>query len=109
VGAIEAAVGAPSTVKKFQSDSTTLFGLIAPAVTIAKTTTLLIGSYCHIHSGILVCADPMTRITLVAFTRKQAEGLILSMSLPTVALQEAAASCAVVIKLVPVTVMLLPT
>jgi hypothetical protein len=106
---MEAAVGAPTTVKKFKSDSATLFGLSAPAVTIVKTTTLLIGSCCHIHSGKSVCADPMTRITLVAFTRKQAAGLILSKNFPTVALQEAAASCAVVMNLVPVTVMLLPT
>ena len=106
---MEEAVGAPTTVKKSKSDSATLFGLTAPAVTIVKTTTLLIESYCHIHSGILVCADPMTIIKLVAFTRKQAAGLILSMNFPTVALQEAAASCAVLIKLVPVTVMLLPT
>jgi hypothetical protein len=71
-----------------------LFGLPAPAVAIVKTTTL----------PPAVVPDPMTSLTLVAPRREHAAAVP-----PTVALHEAAVSCAVVMKLVPVTVMLLLT
>ena len=94
VGAMDVAAGAPSTATKLASDVTTLFGLPAPAVAIVKTTTL----------PPAVVPDPMTSLTLVAPRREHAAAVP-----PTVALHEAAASCAVVMKLAPVTVMLLLT
>ena len=86
-------VGAARTVTKLAADVTTLFGLPAPAVAIVKTTTL----------PPALVPDPITSLTLVESRRVHAAAVP-----PTVALHEAAASCVVVMKLVPVTVMVLP-
>ena len=85
------AVGVASTVKKSEVD---VAETVVPAVEMVTETCL----------APVVVPDPMTSLTLVAPRREHAAALP-----PTVALHEAAASCAVVMKLAPVTVMLLLT
>ena len=88
------AVGELSTVKKPAADAATLCGLAAPAVTIVT---------CTVEAPALVPVC-MVIFAVVASTRVQSAS-----APPTKALHLAAASCADVTKLAPVTVIVLLT